>query len=97
MRKRGTPPPRSLAALAGARIEAICDLDPDRVAAAASLAPEAHVFHDPETLFEAGSYDFVEICTRPDAHRELVELAARHAPTCSARSPRRTSAPTSAP
>ena len=28
--------------------------------------------------FRDGTLDFVEICTRPDSHRELVELAAAH-------------------
>jgi predicted dehydrogenase len=62
----------------GARIEAVCDVDPDRLAAASARAPGARTFTDPAAMFEDGTYDFVEICTRPDSHRELVELAARH-------------------
>jgi predicted dehydrogenase len=63
----------------GAKLVALCDLDPDRVARAAESAPEARVYTDCAELFERESeLDFVEICTQPEAHRELVAQAARH-------------------
>jgi predicted dehydrogenase len=64
--------------VANARIEAVCDTDPDRLAEAAERAPGARAYDDPERMFDEQTFDFVEICTRADSHRELVELAARH-------------------
>jgi predicted dehydrogenase len=61
-----------------ARIEAVCDTDPDRLAAALERAPGAKGYASAEAMFEEGTFDFVEVCTRPDSHRELAELAARH-------------------
>jgi predicted dehydrogenase len=62
----------------GAEITAVCDTNPDRLELAGVLLPEARAYTDAYRLFEEGEVDFVEICTRPDTHRELVELAARH-------------------
>jgi predicted dehydrogenase len=61
----------------GARLVALCDLDSDRLAGAAARIPEARCFRDAAAMFAAAPLDFVEICTRPDSHRALVELAAR--------------------
>jgi predicted dehydrogenase len=61
-----------------ARIEAICELDPQRLESASALAPGARTYRDPDAMFEDQTFDFVEICTQADSHRELVELAARH-------------------
>jgi predicted dehydrogenase len=62
----------------GARLTALCDLEPDRLERAGASHPEARRFRDAEAMFEDGPLDFVEICTRPESHRELVEVAARH-------------------
>jgi predicted dehydrogenase len=62
----------------GALLEAVCDIDPVRAEAAADGRPETKAYHDASAMFEDERFDFVEICTRPDSHRELVELAARH-------------------
>ena len=41
--------------------------------------PTPRLYTDAADLFETEeTLDFVEICTRPDSHRELVELAARY-------------------
>jgi predicted dehydrogenase len=62
-----------------ANLVAICDLNPERLAWAAARAPGARRYTEAAALFEAEEeLDFVEICTRPDSHRELVEMAARH-------------------
>jgi len=61
-----------------ASLVALCDLDQERLAQAALKVPEARVYTDAAELFEREEeLDFVEICTRPESHRELVELAAR--------------------
>jgi predicted dehydrogenase len=62
----------------GARLVALCDVRPDRLEWAGARAPGAQLYGDAAAMFEAGHLDFVEICTRPESHRELVELAARH-------------------
>ncbi len=62
-----------------AKLVALCDLEPERLERAALRAPGARRYTDAGAMFESEeSLDFVEICTRPDSHRELVELAARH-------------------
>lgn len=63
----------------GAQLVAVCDVRAERLAWAQSLVPQARAYHDAAALFDAESpLDFVEICTRPGAHRALTELAARH-------------------
>src|SRR3954452_10109672 len=61
-----------------ARLVAICDRDPGRLEQAGGLAPEARRFVGSEALFAEVPLDFVEICTRPESHVELVALAAHH-------------------
>ncbi len=61
-----------------ASLAAVCDLDPERLARAGSLAPAAQRFRDVEAMFAAQRLDFVEICTRPESHLALVAQAARH-------------------
>jgi predicted dehydrogenase len=61
-----------------AKLVAVCDLDPERVARAGELVPTAKVYTDAAELFEREEeLDFVEICTNPESHRGLVMQAAR--------------------
>jgi len=61
-----------------ARLAALCDLDRPRLEQASARVPGARLYTDATPLFESKqALDFVEICTRPDAHRALAELAAR--------------------
>ncbi len=62
----------------GAKLAALCDLDPARLKAASAHFPDTALHHDAAALFATERLDFVEICTRPESHRPLVELAARH-------------------
>lgn len=62
----------------GAEIRALCDPDARRLELAASRVPGARVYRDAVLLFRHERFDFVEICTRPESHQELVSLAARH-------------------
>jgi len=57
---------------------AVCDHDPRRLEGAVARVPEAHPYRDAGAMFAAGPLDFVEIATRPESHRELIELAAGH-------------------
>lgn len=62
---------------------AVCDVDPDRVhAAAAAFGGRAYL--DAAELLAAEELDFVDIATTPPTHRMMVELAAAHgvAPIC---------------
>lgn len=62
----------------GVEIAALCEFDPDRLEATAERAPAARRYADAAAMFDDGPFDFVEICTGPASHRELVELSARH-------------------
>jgi predicted dehydrogenase len=64
--------------VADAHLVALCDLNPERLELAGRRLPSARRYSDPADLFEQEEdLDFVEICTRAESHRELVELAAR--------------------
>jgi predicted dehydrogenase len=61
------------------RLVALCDMDRERLERARCRIPEARAYRDAAELFDQEEpLDFVEICTRADSHRELVELTARH-------------------
>jgi predicted dehydrogenase len=60
-----------------ARLVALCDLDPERLDRAVRIIP-GKPYRDASLLFRQERLDFVELCTRPETHRALVELAARH-------------------
>jgi predicted dehydrogenase len=62
----------------GARLTALCERAPDRLELAGASHPDAKLHRDAAAMFEDERFDFVEICTLPESHRELVELAARH-------------------
>ena len=62
-----------------ATLVAVCDRDPVRLARGSGLAPAARTYTDAAALLETeDTLDFVEICTGPESHRELVTLAAAH-------------------
>lgn len=62
----------------GAELVAACDVRPERLAWAGALYPHLRPYRNAAALLEAERPDFVEICTRPDSHRSLTELAAAH-------------------
>lgn len=62
-----------------ASLIALSDLDPELLAKAGAQVPGAALYTSaPEMFDREEALDFIEICTRPASHRELVELAARH-------------------
>jgi D-apiose dehydrogenase len=62
-----------------AQLVALCDMDRHRVERAGAMVPAARCYTEAAALFDReADLDFVEICTPPESHRELVELAARH-------------------
>ena len=56
-------------------VEVVASCDPD-VARAREFAPRA--FANTEKMLDEGGLDILDIATRPDAHRSLVELAAAY-------------------
>jgi predicted dehydrogenase len=63
----------------GVRIVALCDVDRERLERAGRRVPGARCYTEAAKLFDQESrLDFVEICTLPESHVELVALAARH-------------------
>ena len=61
----------------GARLVALCDLNRQRVERAEERVSGARIYTAAADLFATEDLDFVEICTLPDSHCELVDLAAR--------------------
>ena len=62
----------------GARIVAVCDIDPAKAQMAAAKFGAADWYTDPERMLGEQKLGLVGIVTRMDTHRDLVELAVRH-------------------
>jgi predicted dehydrogenase len=60
----------------GARIIALCDRDPERLAAAATRFGIERTYPDAAEMMARETLDFVDIATTAPSHRGLVELAA---------------------
>jgi predicted dehydrogenase len=61
-----------------ARLVAVCDVDRQRLKRAAERLDGANAYTSAAELFDKeAALDFVEICTQPESHRVLVEMAAR--------------------
>jgi predicted dehydrogenase len=61
----------------GGRLVAVCDLNRQRADKAAGRVAGVKAYIDAaELLAKEADLDFVEICTPPESHRELVDLAA---------------------
>lgn len=66
------------AGISPARIVALCDRDRGRLEEAGRRMPGAARYTDAAAMFEREpDLDFVEICTQPESHLDLVERAAR--------------------
>ena len=60
-------------------LAAVCDVRPERLEWALPLcAGETRAYASAAEMLASEKLDFVEICTRPDSHRSLTELAAAH-------------------
>src|SRR5262249_24484986 len=62
----------------GAALTAVCDIDPARARAAAEEFRVARWYGDAAEMFARETLGLVDITTRMDSHRPLVELAVRH-------------------
>jgi len=52
----------------GLALTAVCDTDPDRIAAARELAPDVAAFDDAAMMLDSGLIDLVVVSTPPDSH-----------------------------
>lgn len=52
----------------GLELAAVCDVNPDRLAAALELAPEATTFTDATAMLDSGLLDLVVVSTPPNTH-----------------------------
>jgi predicted dehydrogenase len=59
----------------GLELTAVCDVNPERVAAALGLAPTAQPFSDATQMIESGLIDVVIVSTPPNTHHEWAMAA----------------------
>lgn len=59
----------------GLELAAVCDVSPDRVAAALELAPDAVAFSDATQMLDSGLIDVVIVSTPPNSHYEWARAA----------------------
>lgn len=59
----------------GLVLTAVCDMNPERVAAALELAPDAATFSDAEAMLASGTLDLVVISTPPNSHYQWAKAA----------------------
>jgi predicted dehydrogenase len=59
----------------GLVLSAVCDMNPDRVAAALELAPDAATFNDADAMLASGALDLVVISTPPNSHFQWAKSA----------------------
>jgi len=59
----------------GLELTAVCDTNPERVAAALALAPDAVAFADATRMLDSGIVDLVVVSTPPNTHYEWAKAA----------------------
>lgn len=59
----------------GLVLSAVCDTNPDRIAAAHELAPDAASFSDAVALLDSATLDLVVISTPPNSHFQWAKEA----------------------
>lgn len=66
---------KAILATAGLSLFAVCDTNPDRLAAALEISPSAHTFTDAEKMLADGEIDLVVISTPPNSHYKWAKQA----------------------
>ncbi len=61
----------------GLELAAVCDSNPERVAAALDLAPDASAFTDASAMLDSGLLDLVVISTPPNSHYQWAKESLR--------------------
>ena len=59
----------------GLELAAVCDVNPDRLAAALELAPDARTFTDATAMLDSGLLDVVVVSTPPNTHYQWAKEA----------------------
>lgn len=59
----------------GLELSAVCDVNPDRLAAALELAPDARTFTDATAMLDSGLLDVVVVSTPPNTHYQWAKEA----------------------
>lgn len=59
----------------GLELTAVCDVNPDRVAAARELAPDLEAFTDATEMLDSGLVDVVVVSTPPNTHYDWAKAA----------------------
>ncbi|MBU6279285.1 MAG: Gfo/Idh/MocA family oxidoreductase, partial [Actinomycetales bacterium] len=65
----------AVAATPGLTLTAVCDTNPERIAAALELAPDAQAFDDANNMLASGLIDLVVVSTPPNSHFEWAQRA----------------------
>lgn len=65
----------AIQATTGLTLSAVCDTNPDRVAAALELAPDATSFADATLMLDSGLIDLVVVSTPPNSHHAWAKAA----------------------
>src|SRR5262245_18026433 len=68
---------RTFSRLAGARVTSLCDLDPERLAAARADHPDLDLSDDFASLLERPDVDAVVVATPPSRHHAMALAALR--------------------
>jgi scyllo-inositol 2-dehydrogenase (NADP+) len=66
---------RAVQATPGLTLGAVCDVNPERIAAARSLAPEVAGFDDAHAMLDSGLIDLVVVSTPPNSHHDWAMTA----------------------
>ncbi len=66
---------RAVQAIDGLELSAVCDVNPERIAAARELAPELVPFEDATEMLDSGLVDVVVVSTPPNTHFEWARAA----------------------
>ena len=66
---------KAVAATPGLVLAAVCDTNPDRLAAALLISPAAETFTDANELLDSGEIDLVVISTPPNSHYQWAKQA----------------------
>ena len=66
---------QAIQATDGLELAAVCDVNPERVAAALELAPDAVAFTDATAMLDSGLVDVVIVSTPPDSHYDWAKEA----------------------
>ena len=66
---------RAVQASPGLTLTAVCDTNPERIAAARELAPDAVAFDDATAMLDSGLIDLVVVSTPPNSHHAWAKAA----------------------